>query len=90
MADCGRREGQSLSCISWVSTDKQGRSGLGSGAQRVAVEGYLNGGRWTLVAEYVEAESGQTHGLAEAREGSGTRQGYSCERRVRKARSASS
>ena len=42
-----------------VSTDKQGRSGLGLEAQRVAVEGYLNGGRWTLVAEYVEAESGR-------------------------------
>jgi DNA invertase Pin-like site-specific DNA recombinase len=28
-------------------------------AQRAAVEGYLNGGRWTLVAEYVEAESGK-------------------------------
>src|SRR5215475_7319587 len=42
-----------------VSTDKQGRSGLGLEAQRVAVEGYLNGGRWTLIAEYVEAESGK-------------------------------
>ena len=42
-----------------VSTDKQGRSGLGLEAQRTAVESYLNGGRWTLVAEYVEAESGK-------------------------------
>ncbi len=42
-----------------VSTDKQGRSGLGLEAQRTAVDGYLNGGRWTLVAEYVEAESGK-------------------------------
>lgn len=42
-----------------VSTDKQGRSGLGLEAQRVAVESYLNGGRWTLSAEYVEAESGK-------------------------------
>jgi len=42
-----------------VSTDKQGRSGLGLEAQRSAVESYLNGGRWTLVAEYVEAESGK-------------------------------
>ena len=42
-----------------VSTDKQGRSGLGLEAQRVAVESYLNGGRWTLTAEYVEAESGK-------------------------------
>lgn len=42
-----------------VSTDKQGRSGLGLEAQRTAVESYLNGGRWALVAEYVETESGK-------------------------------
>jgi DNA invertase Pin-like site-specific DNA recombinase len=42
-----------------VSTDKQGRSGLGLEAQRAAVETYLNGGRWTLEAEYVETESGK-------------------------------
>jgi DNA invertase Pin-like site-specific DNA recombinase len=33
-----------------VSTDKQGRSGLGLEAQRDAVSRYLNGGRWKLVA----------------------------------------
>jgi DNA invertase Pin-like site-specific DNA recombinase len=42
-----------------VSTDKQGRSGLGREAQRATVDTYLNGGRWTLVAEYVETESGK-------------------------------
>jgi DNA invertase Pin-like site-specific DNA recombinase len=42
-----------------VSTDKQGRSGLGLEAQRAAVESYLNRGRWTLAAEYVETESGK-------------------------------
>jgi DNA invertase Pin-like site-specific DNA recombinase len=42
-----------------VSTDKQGRSGLGVEAQRAAVDNYLNGGRWTLVAEFVETESGR-------------------------------
>jgi DNA invertase Pin-like site-specific DNA recombinase len=42
-----------------VSADKQGRSGLGLEAQREAVAAYLNGGRWTLVAEYVETESGK-------------------------------
>ena len=42
-----------------VSTDKQGKSGLGLEAQRTAVEAYLNGGRWTLEAEYVETESGK-------------------------------
>jgi Resolvase, N terminal domain len=42
-----------------VSTDKQGRSGLGLEAQREAVTRYLNGGKWTLAAEYVETESGK-------------------------------
>ena len=42
-----------------VSRDKQGRSGLGLEAQRAAVESYLNGGRGSLVAEYVEVESGK-------------------------------
>lgn len=42
-----------------VSTDKQGRSGLGLEAQRDAVNRYLNGGRWKLIAEYVEVESGK-------------------------------
>lgn len=42
-----------------VSTDKQGRSGLGVEAQREAVNRYLNGGSWTLAAEYVETESGR-------------------------------
>lgn len=42
-----------------VSTDKQGRSGLGLEAQRDAVARYLNGGPWALVAEYVEVESGK-------------------------------
>src|SRR6478609_10642945 len=42
-----------------VSTDKQGRSGLGLEAQREAVTRYLNGGNWKLVAEYVETESGK-------------------------------
>src|SRR5215203_3893917 len=38
---------------------RQGRSGLGLEAQRAAVENYLNGGSWTLVAEFVEVESGR-------------------------------
>jgi DNA invertase Pin-like site-specific DNA recombinase len=42
-----------------VSTDRQGRSGLGLEAQREAVESYLNGGRWSLVAELTEIESGK-------------------------------
>jgi DNA invertase Pin-like site-specific DNA recombinase len=42
-----------------VSTDKQGKSGLGLEAQRNAVLDYLNGGRWSLVQEFVEVESGK-------------------------------
>ena len=43
-----------------VSRQKQGRSGLGVEAQRAAVEGWLNGGRWKLVDEIVEVESGRS------------------------------
>jgi DNA invertase Pin-like site-specific DNA recombinase len=47
-------------CISLrVSTKRQGRSGLGLAAQRHAVDEFLNGGKWTLVKEYVEVESGK-------------------------------
>ena len=42
-----------------VSTQRQGKSGLGLEAQREAVSGYLNGGKWTLVSEIVEVESGK-------------------------------
>jgi DNA invertase Pin-like site-specific DNA recombinase len=42
-----------------VSTDKQGVSGLGLEAQRKAVLDYLNGGRWKLVAELTEVETGK-------------------------------
>ena len=42
-----------------VSTARQGRSGLGLDAQRAAVAGYLNGGTWRLVGEFVEVESGR-------------------------------
>ena len=42
-----------------VSTGKQGRNGLGIEAQRTAVLDYLNGGRWQLLEEVVEVESGK-------------------------------
>src|SRR5919112_1950700 len=42
-----------------VSTDKQGRSGLGLDAQKETVRGFLNGGDWTLVDEVIEVESGR-------------------------------
>lgn len=52
-----------------VSTQRQGRSGLGIEAQREAVAQFLNGGRWELVGEVVEVESGRKNNrpkLAEA------------------------
>jgi DNA invertase Pin-like site-specific DNA recombinase len=42
-----------------VSTDRQGRSGLGLDAQKAAVADRLNGGRWQMVAEFIEVESGK-------------------------------
>jgi DNA invertase Pin-like site-specific DNA recombinase len=42
-----------------VSTERQGRSGLGLEAQQEAVRSHLNGGAWRLVAEVVEIESGK-------------------------------
>jgi DNA invertase Pin-like site-specific DNA recombinase len=42
-----------------VSTARQGISGLGLDAQREAVNGYLNGGEWRVIAEFVEVESGR-------------------------------
>lgn len=42
-----------------VSTQRQGKSGLGLEAQRISVTEFLNGGNWTLVKEFVEIESGK-------------------------------
>ena len=42
-----------------VSTDRQGKSGLGLEAQEAAVMGYLNGGTWALVERFTEVESGR-------------------------------
>jgi DNA invertase Pin-like site-specific DNA recombinase len=42
-----------------VSTGRQAKSGLGIEAQRQAVEDFLNGGRWKLLSEFVEVESGK-------------------------------
>lgn len=42
-----------------VSTDKQGKSGLGLEAQKAAVADRLNGGRWQIVGEFIEVESGK-------------------------------
>jgi DNA invertase Pin-like site-specific DNA recombinase len=42
-----------------VSTERQGKSGLGLEAQRDAVDRFLNGGQWELLAEFVEVETGK-------------------------------
>lgn len=42
-----------------VSTEKQGRSGLGLEAQRKAVRDYLDGSDWHLIGEFTEIESGK-------------------------------
>jgi DNA invertase Pin-like site-specific DNA recombinase len=42
-----------------VSTERQGKSGLGLEAQRAACAAFLNGGDWSLNAEYIEVESGK-------------------------------
>jgi DNA invertase Pin-like site-specific DNA recombinase len=44
-----------------VSTDRQGRSGLGLDAQRERVMNYLNGGSWSLIGEFTEVESGRVN-----------------------------
>lgn len=41
-----------------VSTDRQGTSGLGLEAQQEAVRVFLNGGKWSLIGEFTEVESG--------------------------------
>jgi DNA invertase Pin-like site-specific DNA recombinase len=48
-----------------VSTERQGRSGLGLNAQRKALEDFLNGGSWTVVAEFTEIESGTNNARPE-------------------------
>jgi len=52
-----------------VSTDKQGRSGLGLEAQRQAVVDFINGNGNQVIAEFTEVESGKRNDrpkLAEA------------------------
>jgi DNA invertase Pin-like site-specific DNA recombinase len=44
-----------------VSTTQQGVSALSLEAQRAAVQSHLNGGKWRIVAEVVEVESGRTN-----------------------------
>lgn len=54
-------------CVSYlrVSTQQQGRSGLGLEVQREAVAVYLSGRQWKLVEEVVEVESGKRSNCSE-------------------------
>ena len=45
-----------------VSTDKQGRSGLGFEAQRQAIARFAGAESFEIVAEYVEVETGKGAG----------------------------
>jgi DNA invertase Pin-like site-specific DNA recombinase len=60
-------EGKFISYLR-VSTVKQGRSGLGLEAQRQSIDNYLNGGKWKLLKEYVEIESGKNNDRPQLRE----------------------
>lgn len=51
-----------------VSTDKQGKSGLGLEAQREAVSSYLNGLKHELINEFTEVESGKNNSRAQLHE----------------------
>jgi DNA invertase Pin-like site-specific DNA recombinase len=42
-----------------VSTQRQGKSGLGLEAQKKAIEDYLNGGNHVVLQEFVEVETGK-------------------------------
>jgi DNA invertase Pin-like site-specific DNA recombinase len=50
--------GQNLVGLVRVSTDRQGESGLGLGAQEAAIEAYRAATGGTLLKTYVEVESG--------------------------------
>lgn len=60
-------EGKFISYLR-VSIARQGRSGLGLEAQREAIANYLNGGRWKLLEEFVEIESGKDSDRLKLRE----------------------
>ncbi len=55
-----KRKGMRVVAYYRVSTDRQGRSGLGIDAQRAAVQGLIEAsGGWPPVAEFTETESGR-------------------------------
>lgn len=59
LTDAGKKHSGKYVAYYRVSTERQGKSGLGLEAQRDSVLTYLNGGDWRLAGEYVETESGR-------------------------------
>ena len=61
MAKRGTKAGGAIKAVAYyrVSTDKQGRSGLGLEAQQAAVRAFLEGRGWPPLAEFTEVESGR-------------------------------
>jgi DNA invertase Pin-like site-specific DNA recombinase len=61
MAQRGQKAGTAIKAVAYyrVSTDKQGRSGLGLEAQQAAVRAFLDGKGWPPLAELTEVESGR-------------------------------
>jgi DNA invertase Pin-like site-specific DNA recombinase len=59
--DGGRAPARPWLCVTYfrVSTDRQGRSGLGLDAQREAVARHISGAGGVIVAEFEEVESGK-------------------------------
>jgi DNA invertase Pin-like site-specific DNA recombinase len=60
LADPGKKHAGKFVAYYRVSTDRQGKSGLGLEAQQQAVLQYLNGGSWSLIGEFTEVESGRS------------------------------
>ena len=58
---------QPLVTYMWVSTSKQGRSGLGLDAQRAALIHFAQAERFHIVHEFVEVDSGNGHDALDRR-----------------------
>ena len=65
-----------------VSTQQQGRSGLGLDAQRVAVAAFVAGDQWERLAEFCEIETGKgADALSRRPQLLAALRGLSCDRR---------
>ena len=71
-----------------VSTARQGASGLGIEAQRVAIEGFVAQRKAALIARFTEVESGRNPNRPELRQSAASRQGHRGDAGHRQARPA--